>query len=451
MEKPPNVVCIIAHDLGTDVGAYQGVGPAPVYARGTLTPAIDQLAAEGTLLENHFACAPLCSPARGTLITGRYPHENGLVGLVNRGFLLNPGERTIFHSLHAAGYRTILAGFQHETRDPTSTGYDERHAGLSTATRPALIRTVDRLLEAAATTGTPFWLNVGTNEVHRPWITKAEPVAKRDVIVPPYLPDTPRVRKDIAAFLGVVKAFDDVVGGITSAVEKHGMRETTAIVVTTDHGIALPRAKGFLYDPGLRTTMIWSLPGTIESGARVEALTSGIDFAPTVAAFCGFDAMPSYQGQSYLDQLEGTPDPSRDRDLVFAEKSYHDVYDPIRAVRSATHKLILNYVPTPEATSVPLDIKMGGSFKDWNRHASKTPRPAVEFYDLRTDPNETTNLATNESPPPEMEAMKVALLDLMERTGDPILHGPVPAPATARVDNARLFPHLKGRGRWPWS
>jgi arylsulfatase A-like enzyme len=182
---------------------------------------------------------------------------------------------------------------------------------------------------------------------------------------------------------------------------------------------------------------------------RVDALTSGIDFAPTVADLCGFDPSPLYRGRSYLPLLEGSPEQLHD--IVFAEKSYHDIYDPMRAARSATHKLILNYVPSAEAISVPLDIKVGGSFKDWKRITSKAPRPAVEFYDLVADPNETTNLATSASPPPELEAMKTALLDQMERTGDPILHGPVPAPATARVDNARQFPHLKGRGWWPWS
>ena len=122
--KQPNILLITCHDLGDYLGCYG----TPVG-----TPNIDSLSRNGVQLCNHFSTAPICSPARGSILTGCYPHTNGLMGLVHRGWELNVGQcPTIPAVLRNNGWNTALFGFQHESIEPKTLGYDEVFAGKDT-------------------------------------------------------------------------------------------------------------------------------------------------------------------------------------------------------------------------------------------------------------------------------------------------------------------------------
>ena len=111
-----NVIFIHWHDLGRHLPCYG--------AQGVVSPALDRLAAQGILFTDAHATAPLCSPARGSLFTGQYPHRNGLIGLAHHGFAYHPGVQTLPSLLADGGYRTVLIGMQHESTDPTTLGFD---------------------------------------------------------------------------------------------------------------------------------------------------------------------------------------------------------------------------------------------------------------------------------------------------------------------------------------
>ncbi|MHA1791084.1 MAG: sulfatase-like hydrolase/transferase, partial [Promethearchaeota archaeon] len=129
MPDHPNVLYIITHDQGIAINSLQGAGPMPSVRHGIPTPNLDEIAKKGVLLSNHFSTCPLCTPARGSLMTGQYPHVNGLVGLVHRGFSFNEGFKTVLHVFKEAGYDTTLVGFQHEIKnEPTLLGYDDFRA-----------------------------------------------------------------------------------------------------------------------------------------------------------------------------------------------------------------------------------------------------------------------------------------------------------------------------------
>lgn len=113
----PNILLVHWHDLGRHLAMY-GV-------RSVQSPTLDRLAAGGLRFDRAFCTAPLCSPARGSLFTGRYPHANGLMGLAHLGWEYAPGEQTLPVLLRAAGYHTVLAGLQHESLDPHTVGFDE--------------------------------------------------------------------------------------------------------------------------------------------------------------------------------------------------------------------------------------------------------------------------------------------------------------------------------------
>ena len=169
-EPRPNVLFVILHDLGTQLGCYGDPS--------LRTPNVDGLAAEGVRFENYFCTTPLCSPSRGSIMTGRHPHCNGLNGLVHRGFSLDSDEQALPQLLAKAGYETLLFGFQHEARDPARLGYQ----WISDRQRPFRCAHVTPLavdfLRERASSGErqPFFAMVGWSEVHRPF--KQEPRAK---------------------------------------------------------------------------------------------------------------------------------------------------------------------------------------------------------------------------------------------------------------------------------
>ncbi|WP_454852710.1 sulfatase-like hydrolase/transferase [Promicromonospora soli] len=111
----PNIVIVHWHDTGRYLGAYG--------LEHVRTPNVDRLATDGVVFERSFATAPLCSPSRGSLFTGRYPHSNGLMGLAHLGWEYHANEHTLPMLLAAHGYRSVLVGLQHEapTRRPSAT------------------------------------------------------------------------------------------------------------------------------------------------------------------------------------------------------------------------------------------------------------------------------------------------------------------------------------------
>lgn len=377
-----NVLLVHWHDLGRHLELYG--------ASGAVSPALDRLAAEGVLFTAAHATAPLCSPSRGSLMTGRYPHDNGVVGLAHHGWEYKPDVRTLPQILGEHGWRTALFGMQHESSTPSRLGYD-----IVDVTDSDCDYVVDRASEYLRRTepdAAPFLLNAGFFEVHRPYSPKRYPVPDPDaVVVPSYLPDTPAVRADLAAFHGSIQVADAAVGRLMDVVTETGRDEDTWVVFFTDHGEAFPGAKSTLYARGTGISFIVRPPRR----RRVEpfvyrSLFSGVDLVPTLLDALGVPVPGDVAGVSHLAAvLHGGAEPPRD--AVFTQKNYHDSYDPIRAVRTATHSYIENHAPRARL-DLPLDIADSPSGQALD-DAHREPRPPRELYDLVRDPGETVNLA----------------------------------------------------------
>ncbi len=190
--------------------------------------------------------------------------------------------------------------------------------------------------------------------------------------------------------------------------------------------------------------MIWSLPGVIPTRQRVNVLISSIDFAPKICEICGISRLEQFIGTSYARLLK-EPAGVEVNEYIFAEKTYHDIYDPIRAVRSKNFKYIRNYENLTPLGTVSGDIKGSPSFNAWAKIVMKETKPREELYDLENDPLEQNNLALTNPSHPMLARMRQVLGKRLAETEDYILDGPYPAPANASVDNADAFPHLKGR------
>jgi arylsulfatase A-like enzyme len=410
----PNVVLIHWHDVGTHLGAYGHDDVA--------SPAVDRLAAEGLRFDRAFCTTPLCSPARGSLFTGRYPHTNGLMGLVNRGWEYGPGERTAPSLLSELGYRTALIGQQHESHDPSRLGFDEDHAWPAGRARcgPVSEKAVEWL---AAAPPEPFFLTVGFFETHRPYPAEEyPPVDPATVRVPPYLPDNHHTREDLAAFLGSIRVADAATGRVLDAIDRAGLADSTLVIFTTDHGIAFPRAKGTLYDPGIRVAFLARPPRSWGVAPAAPAgLLSHVDVVPTLLELAGGEVPPFVQGQSFAAVLRGEPGPRRTE--IFAEKNFHDEYDPIRGIRTDRYAYLRNLEP-----GGPLrlsgDIERSPARRGLGDDHLR-PRPAEELYDLDSDPWQLRDLSDDASYASVKADLAARLEDWMTETNDPVLAGPV--------------------------
>lgn len=407
-----NVLIVHWHDLGRHLGAY---GHTDVHS-----PRLDQLAAEGILLTRAHATAPLCSPSRGSLFTGRYPQSNGLVGLAHHGWEYRTDVRTLPAILGESGWHTALFGMQHETSYPSRLGFDE--FDVSNSYCEYVVEQADGWLRRSP--AEPFLLTTGFFETHRPYPHERYDPADPDAVeLPDYLPDTPEVRQDLADFYGSITVADAAVGRLLDTLAETGLDRSTWVVFMTDHGPALPRAKSTLYDAGTGIAMIVRPP----TGAAVpphvyDELFSGVDLVPTLLDLLGVEVPAEVQGLSHATGLLAPADAhSPVRAEVYSTKTYHDSFDPIRAIRTKEFSYIENYASRP-LLDLPWDIadSAPGAIVGPN---SLSPRPERELYDLRTDPGESENLLDTASTAEIADIARdlaLRLNDWREKTNDVI-------------------------------
>ena len=415
-QQRPNIVLLTTHDLGTHVHCYG--------ANTVRTPRLDQLAEKGVLFNHVFSAAPQCSPARASIATGRYPHSNGVMGLSHAEFAwhLPASERHLASFLKENGYHTILFGLQHVIDRPRLLGFDqvwERHAPA------ALVASeVNRWLSTAAQRECPFYVEIGFDDTHRPWTTNP-PDRVLGTERPRWLPEYPNRDEEISALQGQILAVDRAVGEILDGVESAGLADNTWIIFTSDHGLAMPRAKGTLYDPGIEVPLILRWPrGGIDGGRVIESLVSHIDLVPTILDSINCAIPSSIQGVSFWPQLMGTG--SSVRQEIFAEKTYHNTYDPIRCIRTAQYKLIMHF-NTYDIVDVPTDVKDSPSYALLRRQFSAS-HSYCQLFDLNSDPLELKNLVGRQEYQAILADLIHRLRSWMIQTQDPILNGPIVSP-----------------------
>lgn len=420
----PNIVYLHSHDTGRHVQP-QG---APVR-----TPRIQGLAEDGVLFRRAFCAAPTCSASRACLLTGRYAHSNGMLGLAHRGWSLRDYQWHIVNTLRRAGYHSVLIGEQHISKRPDIIGYDEVIKIATTRATDVAPMTVDVLSDLA---DRPFFLSVGFFETHREFFTP-EPGEDRYTAPPANLPDTPEVRRDMAAFGASLRSLDAGVGAVLDAIDELGLRDDTLVICTTDHGLAFPGCKGTLSDRGIGVFLIMRGPGGFTGGLVSDALVSQIDIYPTICEVAGVPQPDFLQGTSLLPLLEGA---EAVRTEIFAEGTYHAAYEPQRAIRTDRWKYIRRF--DERTRPVPANTDDGPAKDLWVRNGWTTGEVAPEqLYDLLFDPNEAHNVVDRPDLAPVVADLRARLERWMRQTDDPLLDGPVPpAPGTEYNEQDQLSP-----------
>lgn len=422
----PNVIMIIVHDLGQHLGCY---------GAGINTPNLDALAGEGIIFDNHFCTAAQCSPSRGSIMTGRMPHNNGLIGLAHLGWQVGANQVTLPMYLNAAGYSTHLLGHQHEHAEPARLGYqDIRHTVDARSGAQAI---VDFLEERAANpSDQPFFINSGWGEPHRPHIREGYDNDDPAEVQPLYwLPDRPGIREDVAGMNGLIYRVDECVGQVRQALAESPLADNTVLIFTTDHGTAMPRAKGTCYDPGLKTAFMAHWRGRFEGGTRYSQMLSSMDLLPTLLDLAGAPTPCQIEGQSFLPLLEDRA--YEPHECLYSEMTWHDKYNPMRAVRTNRYKYIRNFGDRP-LVYLPLDVWRGPAGEDMREDFYSTRRPTHELYDLEKDPLEKSNVYDDPSYAEVGQRLRAQVERYMVDTNDPLLYGDIP-PTAEQAERIRQW------------
>jgi N-sulfoglucosamine sulfohydrolase len=416
----PNILYMHSHDTGRYIQPYGY--PIP-------TPNIQRLAEQGVLFRKAFCAAPTCSPSRASLLTGQYAHMTGMLGLAHRGFSLNEPSRHLLYTLRGAGYHSALIGEEHIAKDHRTIGYDQVYPIEGFRAHIAAPIGTKMLSHALPQ---PFFLSLGFFETHREFL---KPGLERDAkysLPPAPLPDTPETRRDMGAFKASAWDLDQGIGLVLDALDANGLSENTLVICTTDHGIAFPRMKGNLTDHGIGVMLIMRGPGGFSGGKVYDALVSHIDLYPTICDLLEIEHPSWLQGTSLLPLVHEEVETLHD--AIFAEVTYHAAYEPQRAVRTKRWKYIRRFdhhlgPVLPNCDDSPSkDVLMDYGWKERSR-------PLEQLYDLIFDPNEAHNMANDLSVAVILEEMRTRLDDWMIRTNDPLLHGPVPAPHGAELND----------------
>jgi N-sulfoglucosamine sulfohydrolase len=440
---PRNVVLFVTDDQGQDAGCYGN----PVIK----TPNLDALAADGTRFTRAYCTTASCSPSRSVILTGLFNHANGQYGLEHAAHHFRSFEnvRSLPVRLSEAGYRTARIGKFHVA--PESVYRFDEKLPENPRNGVAMAERCRALIEADS--DRPFFLYFCTADPHRGGGV-AEEIAERpdrfgnrqrgesypgiepvhydpaDVIVPPFLPDTPACRAELAQYYESVSRADAGLGRLIEILKQAGKYDETLIIYIADNGMPFPGAKTTVYEPGIRLPCVVRNPYANEHGVVSTAMVSWVDITPTILDFAGHKPREvDVHGRSFLSILEQAE--PEDWGRIYASHTFHEVtmYYPMRVVHLGKYKLIWNIahpLPFPFAS----DLWNSATWQDANRrgedflYGKRTikaliHRPQFELYDLEEDPDELHNLADDDDYRPLVDSLGRMLKRFQLRTGDP--------------------------------
>jgi len=418
-----NILYIHTHDMGR----YN-----QLYGFAARTPAFKSVADDGILFRNAHCAQPTCSPSRAALLTGEWPHCNGMTGLVHRGFSLNDPSKHLAAWLRQHGYNTALFGFQHEAANGAALGYNlvnklegEAQDGEWDAFVAGNAANFIKKYEGDE----PFFLTVGFQSPHRPFVRPLEDINPNYVQPPACIPDTAETRLDYAKYLADLEYADSCAGLVLDALKESGRDKDTLILLTTDHGIAFPFMKCNLYDTGTGVTLAVKIPG-YEGGRASDALVSQIDVFPTLCELLEVPKPDWLQGKSLLPIINGQAEQINDE--IYTQITFHVVPEAMRSVRTQRYKYIRRF-NGPFTTVLPnIDNGLTKTYLLENGFAEKA-LPQEELYDLIFDPAERDNLAACQNHKQILESLRKNLENWMRETGDLLLEGEYPAPVGANL------------------
>ncbi|QDU63505.1 Arylsulfatase [Planctomycetes bacterium Pan216] len=385
----PNILWITSEDNGPHLGCY-----GDDYAD---TPNIDGLASEGLIYLNCWSTAPVCAPARTTLISGLYPPSTGSEHM--RSMTQLPKSFKMYPVyLREAGYYCTNNRKEDYNLAKDGKVWDESGKNAHWKNRKS---------------GQPFFAIFNYTVSHESQLRKRPHKAIHDpakVRVPAYHPDTPEVRQDWAQYYDKLTEMDALVGKTLNELDKDGLKDDTIVFYYGDHGSGMPRSKRWPYNSGLQVPLVVHVPEKFKDlapkgykpGGTTDQLVGFVDFAPTLLSIAGIKPPKQLQGHAFMGKY-----PAPEQDFLFGFRGRMDErYDLVRTARDKRYVYIRNYMPhkiygqhvsymfqTP-TTQVWKKLHDEGKLNAAQSHFWNT-KPPEELYDLKTDPDEVNNLASS--------------------------------------------------------
>jgi arylsulfatase A-like enzyme len=392
--EKPNILWIMIEDWSADLSCYG--------TPGVHTPNIDKLASDGIRFERAYTTSPVCSTSRSAMMAGF--HQNYIGANQHRTGGKKPlpyGIKPIPNLLEAVGYHTSLmigkkTDCNFTTGEPLFMGKSWKERG----------------------NGQPFYVQATFGGTHRSFVRdKERPIDPADVVIPPYYPDLPLVRRDWANGLETVQVVDRQVGGLLKQLEDEGLADNTIVIFIGDHGRCHIRGKQFLYEGGVGIPLIVRWPGHIKPGSVSNELISSLDICQSIVKVAG--AKPAHE--LHGEYLFGSGVPKR-KYIHFNRDKMDSTHDAMRAVRDDRYKLIHNLMPERpycqfnayKEMQYPVlalmnVLNMQGKLNDVQARFMAASKPEFELYDLKDDPHEINNLADD---PTYAEVKSVLLAEI---------------------------------------
>jgi len=412
-----NVLCIVCEDISPRLGSYGD----PV----ALTPVLDRLAREAVRFTRMFSSSGVCAPSRAALITGMYANAIGAnnmrtssadrVGLPNYEAVPPPAVRPFAEYLRAAGYYTTNNAKTDYQFQPPLTAWDENGRDAHWKNRPG---------------GMPFFsvFNLETTHESQVWDRANDPVVvpPERVLLPPYYPDTPAIRRDVARVYSNVAVMDRQVGELLAELEEAGLADDTIVVFYSDNGGPLPRGKREMLDSGLHVPFLMRFPGGAHAGAVVADLVAFVDIPATILSLAGVPVPKHMHGRPFWGDQKAPA-----RDFVFAARDRMDErVDHVRAVRDRRFKYVRNYrTDLPRYQDINYRRQMAAMqdilrLRDQGRLDPvqslwfQATKPEEELYDTEADPHEVRDLGADPTYRPQLERLRAALDGWLHEIGD---------------------------------
>ncbi|MEW6304131.1 MAG: sulfatase [Verrucomicrobiota bacterium] len=456
----PNILFAISDDqswLHASAYGYKAVS----------TPAFDRVAKSGVLFRNAFGASPGCSPCRAAFLTGRHTwmieHAGTHASSFSRKYAVYPealGNAGYFVGLTGKGWgpgNVKVDNWPHNPAGPVFKKHSNKPPFSGINQNDYAANFADFLKQKPKDKPFCFWF--GGSEPHRAFEKGSGLKAGKkieDVVVPPFLPDTPEIRSDILDYLVEIEWFNEHLGRILKTLEDAGELDNTLVIVTSDNGMAFPRAKANCYEYGIHMPLAISWPKRVPGNRVVDDLVGFVDLTATIYEATGV-AHPSKEfplaGKSIMNILtstrQGVVDPSRQYVYSARERHSSSRYDnlsyPQRCVRTPEFLYIRNFAPDRWPAGAPQALKedgtpgpMHGAYHDIDGgpslsfmvehredpnvkkffHLAVDKRPAEELYDTKKDPGCLNNLAGNPQYSATQKKLGDHLLAYLKQTGD---------------------------------
>jgi arylsulfatase A-like enzyme len=486
----PNIVMAFADDWGKHASAYARLDPGGINDH-VATPNFDAVAAEGVLFTQAFVSAPSCTPCRSSLLSGQHFWMCGRSSIL-QGAIWDGSNPAYPLSLEKSGYRIghtykvwspgspadaphggAARGFNKHGRrfnqfSQTAMRNPDQEAGkeeLLNEVRKNIRSFLDADDDGKLDGVSPFCYWLGPTNCHRKWIAGSGKelwgIDPDDLEgkLPPFLPDVPIVRQDVADYLGEVQAFDAGLGILIEELKRVGAYDNTLLVVSGDHGFpGVTHGKCDLYDFGTQVPLAIRWPeGIPKPGRIVDDFVSLPDLAPTFLESAGVNRPDEMIAKSLVNVLtsekSGRVDPTRD--AVFTGRERHvararpgNLPYPMRAIRTDQYLYIINFEPGrwPMGNGPPageqrayeaLSENTCAAYADLDAsptkawivtHQDEDPesfqlavgrRPKFELYDVKSDPHSMHNLADDPQLADVRSKLQQRLLGELKRTADP--------------------------------